>query len=244
MNADQHAPGQIRVILVEDDELLRLSLQRFLTLSHFAVTAVGDSLSCYRELAERHFDIAIIDLGLPDQRGEVLIDYLRRNSSISIVVITARDTLDTRIDCYRTGADLFLSKPVQGQELAAALGSLAARAQQNHRPIPQVDNPANLSWRLEPSSRTLISPDGQRLPLTAKEWHLFTLLATNPSPTSRYELLYSLYQREDCSAQQALDTLLCRTRHKISDRLGIPQPILNDYGVGYHFAGSIRFEGD
>ncbi len=74
MNADQQAPCQIRVILVEDDELLRLSLHRFLTLSDFAVTAVGDSLSCYRTLAERNFDVAIIDLGLPDQRGEVLIE--------------------------------------------------------------------------------------------------------------------------------------------------------------------------
>ncbi len=115
------------VILVEDDALLRDGLADFLTLSGFSVTAVGDGLSFYRVVAERPFSVAVIDLGLPDQAGEVLVDYTRRNTSSSIVVITARDTLDTRVACYRTGADLFLGKPVEGRELAAAIESLAAR---------------------------------------------------------------------------------------------------------------------
>jgi len=112
------------VILVEDDAPLRGGLADLLPPSGFSVTAVGAGLSFCRLVAERPFSVAVIDLVLPDQAGEDLVDYTRRNTSNSIVVITARDTLDTRVACYRTGADIFLGKPVGGRELAAAIETL------------------------------------------------------------------------------------------------------------------------
>ena len=234
----------VHLLLVEDDALLRRGLERFLTLSGYAVTAVGDSLSFYREINDQVFDAALIDLGLPDQRGETLVAYLRQNTTTAIAVITAHDNLETRVNCYRIGADLFLSKPVDGQELAAAIGSLVARSRLLSKPAPTAPDSAYASatWILQAQERTLISPAGQPLPLTAKEWILFTTLAANPEHTSRQALLTALYQRDDLSAQQALDTLLRRTRQKIVEKLGIPQPILNEYGVGYRFSGHLLTE--
>ena len=235
-------PQVIRILLVEDDALLRRGLERFLSLHGYAVTAVGDSLSFYREIDDQVFDIALIDLGLPDQRGETLIEYLRQNTTTAIAVITAHDSLDTRVACYRTGADLFLSKPVDGQELAAAIGSLATRTRLQQVSQASIGDLPSNSWVLQSEARSLNSPDGQCLPLTGKEWILFTTLASNPDYTSRQALLTAIYQRDDLSAQQALDTLLRRTRQKIETKLGIPNPILNDYGIGYHFGGRIRIE--
>jgi len=235
-------PQVIRILLVEDDALLRRGLERFLSLHGYAITAVGDSLSFYREIDDQVFDIALIDLGLPDQRGETLIEYLRQNTTTAIAVITAHDSLDTRVACYRTGADLFLSKPVDGQELAAAIESLVARARLQNKPVPPLPESSSRTWILQPQARILVSPDGQRLPLTAKEWILFTTLASHPDHTSRQALLTAIYQRNDLSAQQALDTLLRRTRQKIVEKLGIPHPILNEYGVGYRFGGQILIE--
>jgi len=232
----------IRLILVEDEALLRGVLERFLTLSGYIVTAVGDSLSFYRKTADQIFDVALIDLGLPDERGETLIEYLRQNTHTAIAVITAHDNLDTRVACYRTGADLFLSKPVDGQELVAAIDSLAARTRLLHQPAASPPDPLPTPWILQSQARILNSPAGQTLRLTAKEWILFTTLATNPDHTSRQALLTALYRREDPSAQQALDTLLHRTRQKIEKKLGIRPPILNDYGVGYRFGGRILIE--
>ena len=232
------------LLLVEDDDLLRRGLERFLALSGYAVTAVGDSLSFYREIDDQVFDVALIDLGLPDQRGETLVTYLRQNTTTAIAVITAHDNLETRVDCYRSGADLFLGKPVDGQELVAAIGSLVARGRLLSKPAPTVPDSAcaSATWILQAQARTLVSPAGQRLPLTAKEWILFTTLAAHPEHTSRQALLTAIYQRDDLSAQQALDTLLRRTRQKIVEKLGIPQPILNEYGVGYRFGGQILIE--
>lgn len=127
MGMRMSANEAIRVILVEDDEPLQASLVNFLELSGFALTAVADGVSFYRALADATFDVAVVDLGLPDQSGETLIEYLRQNTTTPIIVVTARDTLDTRVGCYRTGADLFLAKPIDGRELAAAIASLAGR---------------------------------------------------------------------------------------------------------------------
>lgn len=230
-----NVPSRPKVLLVEDDALLRGSLARFLDLSGFAVTAVGDSLSFYQELGRAEFDVAVVDLGLPDQDGETLVAYLRQNKSTAIVVITARDNLDTRVECYRTGADLFLGKPVDGRELAAAIGSLVERARSMHRAAPATDT----TWFLDTGARLLTSPEGQTVALSGKEWVVVKALAEKPGFTTRHELLGLLYPSDDeAAAQRALDTLLHRTRQKLADRFHQPL-IVNEYGTGYRFAATL-----
>jgi DNA-binding response OmpR family regulator len=252
----------IKVVLVEDDPLLRDSLASYLRLVGFPTTAVGDCLSLYSELSAHRFDVAVIDLGLPDQAGEVLIDYLRRNTDCVIIVITARDTLDTRVECYRIGADLFLGKPIEGRELAAAIASLAARhtapqtAQQAtpaalphcaaDAPPPETSAPKAVTpaaWVFAQRERILTSPAAQRIELTAKEAHLLELLTLPPAGTvARRRLLEVLYSRQDDSADRALDSLVRRTRHTIEAVTGSPAPILTEHSVGYLFAASIVVE--
>jgi DNA-binding response OmpR family regulator len=249
----------IQVVLVEDDPLLRDSLACYLNLVGFPTTAVGDCLSLYSEIAVHRFDVAIIDLGLPDQSGEVLVDYLRRNTDCVIIVITARDTLDTRVECYRVGADLFLGKPVDGRELAAAITSLAARRTAPHTaphatPValphsaalaPPPETPATkavtpAAWTFAPWQRILTSPAAQRIELTAKEANLLALLTAPPAGTvARRQLLEALYRRQDDSADRALDSLVRRTRHTIEAATGSPAPILTEHSVGYLFAASV-----
>jgi DNA-binding response OmpR family regulator len=251
----------IHVVLVEDDPLLRDSLACYLKLVGFPTTAVGDCLALYSELATHCFDVAVVDLGLPDQAGEVLVDYLRRNTDCVIIVITARDTLDTRVECYRIGADLFLGKPIEGRELVAAITSLAARRTAPHTaphatpaalphsaavapPPEKPETPAPKAvWTFAPRQRILTSPAAQRIELTAKEAHLLALLTAPPACTvARRKLLEALYQREDESADRALDSLVRRTRHTIEAAIGSPAPILTEHSVGYLFAASVVIE--
>jgi two-component system OmpR family response regulator/two-component system response regulator TctD len=238
----------IHVVLVEDDPLLRDSLASYLELIGFSVNAVGDGISLYGQLALKRFDVAVVDLGLPDQAGEVLVDYLRRNTASAIIVITARDTLDTRVECYRVGADLFLGKPVDGRELAAAISSLAARRATDSLLSRQVSEPRAISssaWTFLARQRILISPEARRIELTAKEAHFLTALLAQPGDTvRRAHLLETLYQRQDESSDRALDTLVRRTRRRIEAETGIPAPILTEHGIGYAFVANIRIEDD
>jgi DNA-binding response OmpR family regulator len=232
----------IRVILVEDDSLLRESLASYLALVGYAVTAVGDGISYYQQLCEDGFVVAVIDLGLPDQAGEILVEYTRRNTSSAIIVITARDTLETRVDCYRTGADLFLGKPVHGPELAAAIASLAGRHARlaGTAPTPRV---ASDAWRLLARQRALVLPDGHTLDLTPREYRLLDLLAAGDGIlVGRASLLGALYGRQDESASRALETLVRRTRKKLAEHYSGSNLILTQHGLGYALAAPLMRE--
>ncbi|WP_396625671.1 response regulator transcription factor [Luteitalea sp.] len=238
-----NATPDTHVLLVEDDELLRSSLVSLLRMSGFRVTGVGDGLSFYKALGDAPPDVAVLDLGLPDQAGETLIDYLRRNTTIPIIVITARDSLDTRLECYRTGADLFLGKPVDGRELAAAIASLAGRRRGDTptRPTPPADAP----WVLDIPRHALLTPAGEAITLTAMEWQFVATVAEGADHGARRrDLLVALYGRDDESAEHALETLVRRTRQKIADVLGAPAPIQTEYGVGYRFGARLVIQRD
>lgn len=231
----------IPILLVEDDPVLRESLTEYLQAVGHQVTAVGDSLAYYRVLAEHEFAVVVIDLGLPDQDGVVLVEYTRNNTGCAIIVMTARDTLDTRVDCYQIGADLFLGKPVHGRELAAAISSLARR-RQSTLDLSTDNTSASTDamtgvWRLIARQRALLFPNGYLLELTPREYCLLYLLAGGDGePVPRALLLDSLYARQDESAQRALETLVRRTRKKIAERYFGPSPILTQHGFGYVLA--------
>jgi len=199
-----HAP--IKIVLVEDDSLLRDSLTSYLTLVGFSVAAVGDGLSLYRLLGEHKFAVAVIDLGLPDQDGTTLVSYLRRNTDSAIIVITARDTLDSRVECYRVGADLFLGKPVDGGELAAAIASLAGRRSTTAAEPPQALAAADSSsWTFVTRQRALVSPASQRVELAVKECQLLTALVAQAGCTAkRVMLLEAIYGQKTATLSAPL----------------------------------------
>lgn len=223
------------VILVEDDPSLCQSLCELLSLSGFEVAAVGSGLAYYQHLARRAFTVAIIDLGLPDQDGAVLVEYTRRNTESGVIVLTARDTSTTRITSYESGADLFFGKPVDGRELVAAVTSLARR----HAPraaVPAREAAAPRPWMLDCGRRKLIAPTGTIVGLTPMEMRFVALLAQNsdgPIPRSDFE--EKLYGYASESSRHALDTLVRRVRRKIAAGTGA-FPILTAHGVGYSFS--------
>jgi DNA-binding response OmpR family regulator len=228
-------------VLVEDGDAERHTLTAFLQHMGFAVTAVNSGLAYYQELAGRAFTIAVIDLGLPDQAGEILVDYTRQNTASGIVVVTAQDRVEVRIDAFQAGADLFFSKPVDLRELTAAIGNLVLR----RREIPDtvVAPPRSAEgapvWTLLAMERALRTPKGAVLELTAMEFKLLSLLMAQGGTVTRARLLGELYESENSSAARALETLIHRTRQRIATETRLRPPILTHHGVGYIFAGPI-----
>ncbi|AGA90866.1 response regulator with CheY-like receiver domain and winged-helix DNA-binding domain [Thioflavicoccus mobilis 8321] len=220
------------VILAEGDAVLRASLVDHLCRAKYSVTAVPNGLAYYRHLGDKNYAVALINLSLPDQPGQVLIDYTRRNTPSAIIGIAAQDTVELRVGCYRAGADLFLHAAVDGHELAAAIASLAQRYESGRamgRPLA--------GWRLLARRRALAIPDGAILELSPKECRLLELLAPGDgTAVQRADLLERLYAREDESAERALETLVRRTRRKIAACFPGPSPILTQHGVGYAFS--------
>lgn len=225
-----------RIILVEDDRDLRESLIEYLNLAGHRVEGVGSGLEFYGKLALHNYDIAVVDLRLPDQDGFILIEYARKNSEMGLIILTARDGVEDRVTGYGAGADIYLVKPVDGRELAAAIASLASRRRESTT-VP-VGPPATC-WQLDRRTWTLTAPSGKIFALTGKEMQFMAQLAECPGQSVlRENLLLSLYASQDESAGRALESLVRRLRAKIG-AAEATSPIKTSHAVGYVFAAGL-----
>ncbi len=228
----------IKILIVEDDSDLLESTAACLTLAGFQVTAVGTARAFYSALEQSRYAAAIIDIGLPDQSGLVLVEYLRKNGSIGIIVLTARDSEDDQACGYESGADIYLVKPVASRVLVSAIHRMLERLRHQPDDGSGLEKaPAVLPWLLNLDRWTLVSPQREELRLTSQEFRfLEALVQTDSRSVSRDRLMSSLYNFNDEYTGRALDALVRRLRTKLS-RMGTPsQPLRSQYGVGFCFS--------
>lgn len=234
--------NQTQVLLVEDDADLREALAEYLELNGCSVTAVGTGMAFYQALARgEQFHVAIIDLGLPDQPGHVLAEYARQNTRMSIIIITANDSLENRIETYHTGADLLLSKPLESRELLAAVVAMNRRYLERYGHESVGENAHRMAWQLDSAHRQLTSPTGTVIALSPHETCTLRLFsAAGVHTVARSLLLERIYGRDDESTQRALDNMIRRLRQKITEGYDLSSPILTAYGVGYSFSDPLQ----
>ena len=226
------------ILLVEDDVDLRDSISQYLTSSGFLVTEVGSCLECYTVLPTCHFCVAVVDITLPDQSGLVLAEYLRANTELKIIILTAKENLDDRLRGYRAGAHNYFVKPVDCRELIAAIMSLLPGEAPGQDNLSEHAESGN-RWHLIRKSWQLITPVGQAIVLSSLELQLLELLALTPGTiVSREILLIGLYQRNDDQSGRALDSLVRRLRAKIVSCGEIP-PIKTAHAVGFCFSAPL-----
>lgn len=235
--------GNRRIIIVEDDADLRRSVVKYLELKGYDVTGVGSAIEFYRELSETVYGLAIIDIGLPDQSGLILSNYLRINSDIRILILTAETSVECRLSCYQSGADLYLQKPVDFRELSVTVSNLigrVAKPETTYGGSDRVDAGKVVGdgghWVLSRLDWSLHVPTGEVLRLTSKEVGLITLLATTPdSVSSRRDILKALDYRNDEYGNRALEAMIRRLRRKMESVVDC-SPIKTCHGHGYCFS--------
>ncbi len=197
----------------------------------------GYAKEFYLRLGQASFDVAILDIGLPDQSGFVLADYLRQNTDSGIIILTAHSAIQEKVQGYAAGADLYLVKPVDMEGLSAAIKSMALRRTGN------LDEPRaspNL-WLLDRSAWRLISPSGTSIMLTGKEYTFLSLLAlADRKQLGRRELLEAMGYRDDAYVGRALDNIVLRIRNKIRDQTGMDDVIHTFHSVGFCFSAELQ----
>lgn len=230
------ANDTIHILLVDDDTDLRASLASYLTMAGFTVTGVGSCLECYAVLTKANFSVAIVDVTLPDQSGFVLAEYLRSNTGIKIIMLTALERVEDRVRGYTVGALNYFVKPVDAQELLAAVNSLVADDRQDrHGNIPSSAE----VWHLYRQTWQLKTDDGAAIQLTLLELQLMEIFAAALGHVvSRKALLSGLYNRNDEHSGRALDSLIRRLRAKITVT-GHTPPIRTAHAIGYCFSAPI-----
>jgi len=225
-----------KIIMVEDDAALLESVANYLTRIGYEVTAVESGLRFYHALAEQTFAAAIIDLGLPDIDGLQLSDYVRKNTTMACIILTARSSVDARIAGYDSGADLYLVKPVDCRELASALASILQRNRKESAAR------TGSRWCLIRQSATLVSPTSALVSLTSREMDFMLCLAGSPEEAiSRSVILDALGYGNDEFSNRALESLIRRLRRKI-EAVVSSSPILTRHGVGYSFSAPLTLD--
>lgn len=237
-----HLASPVRkIIVVEDDSLFRESLVAYLKLQNYEVTGVGSALGLYKMIARESFAVAILDLALPDQDGLVVAKYLRINTDSRIILLTTSSSVPDLIEGYKAGADICFVKPIDCGELAAAVCNILRRLEVSYPNLSEKTSTLHVgAWMLVSDEWLLITPEGNRLHLTSKEYAFLNRLAEEPQGiVSRNSLLTILgYEHNECG-NRSLESLVYRLRKKISPTLDTPIKTAN--GSGYTFASSIEF---
>jgi len=240
--------AQLRIIIAEDDDDQRNGIRDFFTLKKHSVTAVATGCDFYKELEGESFDVAVLDIGLPDQSGLVLAEYLRANSNTGIIILSGRDEEENQLKGYDSGADFYLTKPVSSHILSAAVTRLAERVNSAAvtRPAGRVEikSPQTTGslpvWTLNRLTSCVSFLDNKAIRITSVEYKFLELLATSQKQiSSRGYLKSQLHLSADThKGSLALDALVQGLRAKLSpnSRSETDSPLKSIYGYGYSFS--------
>ncbi|HEX5803586.1 MAG TPA: response regulator [Azospira sp.] len=217
----------MRVLLIEDDELLADGVSRGLRHAGHVVERAADGCRADAWLAEREYDVVILDLGLPGLDGSEVLKRLRgRQQALPVLVVSAREMLDERIRLLDLGADDYLVKPVAVVELEARIRALARRAQGKSDPILRLGN-----LGLDTAARRAWIGD-QPLDLTAREWSALEFLALRANRiVSKDLVMQSLYSWDTEITPNAVEKIISRLRGKL-EPAGVN--IRTVRGMGYY----------
>lgn len=214
----------MRILLVEDDELLGGGLRAGLAQRGFQVDWVRDGVAAERELREVVYLAAVLDIGLPRQDGLTVLKALRaRGVTTPVLVLTARDTVAQRVEGLNLGADDYVVKPVDLDELAARLHALVRRAHGKTQTLLQVRDVA-----LNPAART-VERHGAGVVLSTREFDLLQALLLNAGRVlSREQLEQHLYRWGHEVESNTIEVHIHHLRRKVG-----PGLIDTVRGVGY-----------
>jgi two-component system alkaline phosphatase synthesis response regulator PhoP len=220
------------VLVVEDDRELRDLVRRYLERAGLAVHTTGSGAEAIRVLEAAGADLVVLDLGLPDVDGTLVLDAARHGREVPVVVLTARSDVADRIDGLRRGADDYVTKPFSPTELVLRVQAVLHRA---HRPgDPGTASGATFgAGRLRiDDARHTATLDGADLDLTPTEWGLLTALAGVPGRVySRYELVNRIRGYEFAGYERTIDSHVKNLRHKLgAEGTAVVETVL---GVGY-----------
>ena len=221
----------MRILLIEDEPQLRENLTQFLKKSQYSVDAAEDGREGHFLGSENPYDIAIIDLGLPQMDGIEVIRRLREEKiTFPILILTARGDWQDKVEGLEAGADDYLVKPFHNEELKARLNALTRRSKGHTTPILAFGD-----LTIDTAGKS-VSVSGEPITLTQYEYNTLEYLALNHvNVISKTELTEHLYDQDFDLDSNVIEVLVGRLRKKL-DPNNTLKPITTLRGQGYKLA--------
>ena len=222
-----------KILVVEDDKEINRLLCEYLESQNYTVLHAQNGLEALNMLRDRaDIDLVLLDLMLPLQSGDVVLAKLREFSDVPVIVLSAKNTVQTRIDVIRMGADDYITKPFDLDEVAVRIEAVLRRMQKEVEPEKQ----EKVQYRnlvMDCMAKT-VTVKGNVLVLTSKEYMILELLLRNPAKLfSKANLFESVWNEPFYNEDSTLKVHMSNLRNKIKQYAGDEEYIETVWGMGY-----------
>lgn len=233
MNSDATKP---EVLVIDDEPQIRSLLRFTLEDAGYVVREAATGHAGLIEIAQRHYDVVILDLGLPDMPGLQVLKRLREWKAVRVLILSVFDEESTKIAGLDAGADDYLTKPFGGGELLARLRAMLRRTSPTLASSIVRFGPIEVDV-----AHRRVTKSGQPVKLTPMEYALLTLFITHPDKvlTHRYVLRELWGPRFEMQTQN-VRTYMLRLRRKLGEDVELQQYFQTESGVGYRFVGELK----
>ena len=222
-----------RVLIVDDEPQILRALRINLHARQFDVITAADGTSALDAAKSQRPDLVVLDLGLPDIDGVDVIRSLRAWTDVPIIVLSGRAGSSDKIVALNAGADDYVTKPFNIEELLARMGAVSRRV----RPETVNDEPVRIGANvIDLGEKAARSDDGDLVHLTKTEWELLALLVRNPGKlVSQRQLLQEVWGPTYLNETHYLRQYMAQIRKKLERDPTRPKHLLTEPGMGYRF---------
>ncbi|GAA3687947.1 response regulator transcription factor [Lentzea roselyniae] len=221
--------------MVEDDPAVQAALVQALNGLGLTAQAVGTAAAALQEVVAAEPDLVLLDLGLPDLDGMVVLTMLRSVSDVPVIVATARGDESSVVQSLNSGADDYIVKPFTSTHLSARITALLRRAKAGPK-TGEPDETIHIGdLQIDPNRRHAALA-GARLVLTRREFDLLAYLARRPDQVvSRQELFEAVWDQSASADDRTIDVHTSWLRRKLGETAAEPRYLHTVRGVGYRF---------
>lgn len=227
------SPATGTILIVEDDAQIRKFLRISLEAHGYAIVETRLGEEAVERCAAVRPNLVVLDLGLPDLDGQVVIERLRAWSSVPIIVLSVRSSEEEKVKALDAGANDYITKPFGISEFMARVRALLRRGEQSASALPVFESGG---LRVDRAVRR-VNVDNQPVHLTKKEYELLNLLVTAAGRVLTHQyILTAIWGEEHRTQTHHLRVLVQQLRQKLGDEPTNPRFIVTIQGVGYRLA--------
>jgi DNA-binding response OmpR family regulator len=230
------ADTKAKILLVEDDPTLGFVVKDNLEANGYEVYHAPDGETGWQLYMKHNFDICVLDVMLPKRDGIWLSGQIRKkNETVPILLLTAKNMDEDKITGFQTGADDYITKPFNMQELLLRIEVFLKRTKKKTDDTPNEFKIGNLNFNY---SDLILFNDQTRQQLTQREADLLRYLALNPNRVlKREEILLNVWGKEDYFLGRSMDVFVTKIRKHLKDQPGVELQTI--HGIGFKFMNGV-----
>lgn len=229
--------SEIKILLAEDDKEIAQLIEKYLQLQGYIIDVCFDGIQAYNQFLKKEYHIAILDVMMPKMDGFKLLENIRKESNIPVLMLTAKTQEIDKLLGFKKGADDYITKPFSMNELLARIDSQLRRYMVLGN---KIQNIANEILKFESIkidiSRVKVFKNNDEIILRAKEFEILTFLAKNEGKVfSKGQIFENVWNESFMEDDNTIMVHIRRLRQKIEDDPENPKHIQTVWGIGYKF---------